>query len=79
MGEMIHRLGSVILDNRDKGVSRVLREASIFPFDIVRGFNRALPRPVPRRPTRRSRSTGARGGWAPSSRSAPAGWATRAS
>ena len=42
MGEMIHRLGSVILDNRDTGVSRVLREASIFPFDIVRGSNRLM-------------------------------------
>jgi hypothetical protein len=42
MGEMIHRLGSVILDNRDRGVSRVLREASIFPFDIVRGSNRLI-------------------------------------
>jgi hypothetical protein len=42
MGETIHRLGSVILDNRDKGMSRVLREASIFPFDIVRGSNRLL-------------------------------------
>jgi hypothetical protein len=42
MGEMIHRLGSVILDNEDTGVSRVLREAAIFPFDIVRGSNRLL-------------------------------------
>ena len=42
MGEMIHRLGSVILDNRDTGASRVLREASIFPVDIVRGFDRML-------------------------------------
>ena len=50
MGEMIHRLGSVILDNRDKGVSRVLREASIFPFDIVRGFNRGLFRDQYRSP-----------------------------
>ena len=50
MGEMIHRLGSVILDNEDKGVSRVLREASIFPFDIVRGFNRALFRDQYRSP-----------------------------
>jgi hypothetical protein len=50
MGEMIHRLGSVILDNRDEGVSRVLREASIFPFDIVRGFNRALFRDQYRSP-----------------------------
>ena len=50
MGEMIHRLGSVILDNEDKGVSRVLREASIFPFDIVRGFNRGLFRDQYRSP-----------------------------
>ncbi len=50
MGEMIHRLGSVILDNEDKGVSRVLREASIFPFDIVRGFNRGLFRDQYRAP-----------------------------
>ena len=50
MGEMIHRLGSVILDNRDKGVSRVLREASIFPFDIVRGSNRLLFRDQYRSP-----------------------------
>ena len=50
MGEMIHRLGSVILDNRDKGASRVLREASIFPFDIVRGFNRVLFRDQYRSP-----------------------------
>jgi hypothetical protein len=50
MGEMIHRLGSVILDNRDRGVSRVLREASIFPFDIVRGFNRGLFRDQYRAP-----------------------------
>jgi hypothetical protein len=42
MGEMIHRLGSVILDNRDQGASRVVREAAIFPVDIVRGFNRML-------------------------------------
>jgi hypothetical protein len=50
MGEMIHRLGSVILDNRDTGVSRVLREASIFPFDIVRGSNRLLFRDQYRSP-----------------------------
>lgn len=50
MGEMIHRLGSVILDNRDTGVSRVAREASIFPFDIVRGFNRMLFRDQYRSP-----------------------------
>ncbi len=50
MGEMIHRLGSVILDNRDKGVSRVIREAAIFPFDIVRGFNRGLFRDQYRSP-----------------------------
>ena len=50
MGEMIHRLGSVILDNRDKGASRVIREASIFPFDIVRGFNRMLFRDQYRSP-----------------------------
>ena len=50
MGEMIHRLGSVILDNRDTGASRVLREASIFPIDIVRGFNRMLFRDQYRSP-----------------------------
>ena len=50
MGEMIHRLGSVILDNRDTGASRVLREASIFPMDIVRGFNRMLFRDQYRSP-----------------------------
>ena len=50
MGEMIHRLGSVILDNRDEGASRVIREASIFPFDIVRGFNRMLFRDQYRSP-----------------------------
>jgi hypothetical protein len=50
MGEMIHRLGSVILDNRDRGASRVIREASIFPFDIVRGFNRMLFRDQYRSP-----------------------------
>jgi hypothetical protein len=50
MGEMIHRLGSVILDNEDRGASRVLREASIFPFDIVRGFNRMLFRDQYRSP-----------------------------
>jgi Domain of unknown function (DUF3943) len=50
MGEVIHRLGSVILDNRDTGVSRVVREASIFPFDIVRGFNRMLFRDQYRSP-----------------------------
>ncbi len=50
MGEMLHRLGSVILDNRDRGASRVLREASIFPFDIVRGFNRLLFRDQYRAP-----------------------------
>ena len=50
MGEMIHRLGSVILDNRDKGASRVLREASIFPFDIVRGSNRLFFRDQYRSP-----------------------------
>jgi hypothetical protein len=50
MGEMIHRLGSVILDNRDTGASRVAREASIFPFDIVRGFNRMLFRDQYRSP-----------------------------
>jgi Domain of unknown function (DUF3943) len=42
MGEALHRLGSVILDNDDRGVSRVVREASIFPLDIVRGVNRLL-------------------------------------
>jgi hypothetical protein len=50
MGETIHRLGSVLLDNRDTGVSRVVREASIFPFDIVRGFNRMLFRDQYRSP-----------------------------
>jgi Domain of unknown function (DUF3943) len=50
MGEMIHRLGSAILDNRDTGASRVLREASIFPVDIVRGLNRMLFRDQYRSP-----------------------------
>jgi hypothetical protein len=48
--EVIHRLGSVILDNRDSGVSRVLREAAIFPMDIVRGSNRLLFRQQLRAP-----------------------------
>jgi hypothetical protein len=42
MGEMIHRLGSVVLDNRDTGATRVLREVSIFAFDTVRGVNRVF-------------------------------------
>ena len=50
MGEMFHRLGSVILDNRDTGVSRVLREVAIFPMDIVRGTSRLLFRDQLRAP-----------------------------
>ena len=50
MGEMIHRLGSVILDNRDTGASRVVREASILPFDIVRFSNRLMFRDQLRSP-----------------------------
>lgn len=40
VGEAMHRVGSVVLDNRDRGASRVLREASIWVIDPVRGFNR---------------------------------------
>jgi hypothetical protein len=42
IGEAFHRLGSAILDNRDRGASRVLREAALFPIDIVRFSNRLL-------------------------------------
>ncbi len=42
MGEALHRLGSVILDNEDRGASRVARELAVFPIDIVRGINRLL-------------------------------------
>ena len=40
MGEMVHRLGSVALDNRDTGASRVLREVGVGVVDWVRGINR---------------------------------------
>ena len=42
MGEMTHRLGSVLLDNRDTGATRVLREVGVLAFDTVRGVNRVF-------------------------------------
>jgi hypothetical protein len=42
MGEALHRLGSAILDNRDRGASRVLREVGVLAIDTVRGVNRAF-------------------------------------
>jgi hypothetical protein len=42
IGEMTHRLGSALLDNRDTGASRVLRETGVLALDLVRGVNRVL-------------------------------------
>jgi hypothetical protein len=42
MGEMLHRLGSVVLDDRDTGASRVAREVAVLAVDTVRGVNRAF-------------------------------------
>ena len=42
MGEMTHRLGSALLDNRDTGATRVLREVGVLALDTLRGVNRAF-------------------------------------
>lgn len=42
MGEMTYRLGSALLDNRDQGASRFLRELGVLAFDWVRGANRLI-------------------------------------
>ena len=42
LGEVQYRLSSEILDNRDRGTSRVFREIGAFIVDPVRGFNRVV-------------------------------------
>ncbi len=42
LGEVFHRVGSSIRDNRRSGTERTLREIAALPFDPVGGFNRLL-------------------------------------
>ncbi|MCG6924197.1 MAG: DUF3943 domain-containing protein [Acidobacteria bacterium] len=42
VGEALHRVASVVLDNRDRGVTRALREAGVLLMDPVRGVNRVV-------------------------------------
>lgn len=42
LGEMFHRLGATIRDNRATGRSRTLRELAALPMDPMGGFNRLL-------------------------------------
>jgi Domain of unknown function (DUF3943) len=44
LGEMFHRLGATIRDNRARGRSRTLRELAALPVDPMGGFNRLLRR-----------------------------------
>jgi hypothetical protein len=41
-GEVMHRVSSLILDNRKRGKGRVGREAAAFLMSPIRGFNRVL-------------------------------------
>ena len=41
-GEIGHRVGGMLRDNRATGVDRVLREVAAIPFDPVGGFNRIV-------------------------------------
>ena len=42
LGEVQYRLSSEVLDNEDRGTSRVFREIGAFVVDPVRGFNRLV-------------------------------------
>ncbi len=42
LGEMTYRASSLILDNGDRGASRVFREAGAFLVNPIRGFNRLI-------------------------------------
>jgi hypothetical protein len=42
LGEMFHRVGATIRDNRAGGVTRIMREIGALPLDPVGGFNRLL-------------------------------------
>jgi hypothetical protein len=41
-GEVGHRLGGLVRDDRARGLPRVLREVAAIPFDPVGGFNRIV-------------------------------------
>ena len=74
VGEAMHRLGSVILDNRDRGATRVLREAGVWLIDPVRGFNRLAFRSRLRAPNPESPMTGGHRSWGPSSQPVRGAW-----
>jgi Domain of unknown function (DUF3943) len=42
LGEMFHRVGATIRDNRRTGLNRTIREISALPIDPIGGFNRIL-------------------------------------
>lgn len=42
LGEMFHRIGASIRDNRATGTSRTLREIAALPVDPIGGFNRLI-------------------------------------
>ena len=42
LGEMFHRVGSSLRDNKDRGISRIMREISALPFDPMGGLNRLV-------------------------------------
>ena len=42
LGEMFHRVGATIRDNRATGFNRTIREISALPVDPIGGFNRIL-------------------------------------
>jgi len=42
LGEMFHRVGATIRDNRARGFSRTLRELAALPVDPIGGFNRLI-------------------------------------
>ena len=42
LGEMFHRVGATIRDNRATGFSRTLRELAALPVDPIGGFNRLI-------------------------------------
>ena len=42
LGEMFHRVGATIRDNRARGFGRTLRELAALPVDPIGGFNRLI-------------------------------------